>query len=217
MGENYNLDHDRKRRLGFPETVYGRNKDIDSLLKIAHSLFEKNGKVLITQVQPEKMEVLKRSFDDVFYDPASSLCRIGKIDISGKPKEVAVLSGGTSDEYVVNEAFHSLEYLGIGVKRYQDIGVSALHRLLKVEEELRTYKVLIVVAGFEGALPTVVGGLLPMPIIAVPVSVGYGVAHGGMSALNSMLASCANGITVVNIDNGYGAALAAFRILSMAK
>jgi NCAIR mutase (PurE)-related protein len=113
----------------------------------------------------------------------------------------------------VNEIFYTLKFLGIGVKKHLDVGVAGVHRLLEKQEEISKVKVIIVCAGFEGALPTVVGGLFPQPVIAVPVSIGYGVAQGGSTALNSMLASCANGITVTNIDNGYGAAIAAYRIL----
>lgn len=127
--------------------------------------------------------------------------------------EIAILSGGTSDQYLVDEIYYSLLFVGRKASRFHDVGVAGVHRLLENIEELRKYSVLIVVAGFEGALPTVVGGLLPQPIIAVPASVGYGVSKGGKTALKSMLASCANGITVVNIDNGYGAAMAAFRII----
>lgn len=214
MTSNFNLDFDRNERLGFPETVFGFNKDKESLLKITRAMIETNGHVLITKIQPEKVEVLKKEFSDLFYDPVSSVCKVGG-DMDSKLKgSVAILSGGTSDEPVVNEAYYSLEYMGIKAARFQDIGVSGLHRLMGVKKELEDFNVLIVVAGFEGALPTVVGGLMPQPLIAVPVSVGYGVAHGGAAALHSMLSSCANGISVVNIDNGYGAAMAAFRIIS---
>jgi len=214
MTSNFNLDFDRNERLGFPETVFGFNKDIDSIRKIAYSMIDANERVLITKIQPEKVEVLRKDFPDLFYDPVSSICRIGS-DMDKKSKgSVAILSGGTSDEPVVNEAFYSLAYMGIETERFQDIGVSGLHRLMDVKMELKRFNILIVVAGFEGALPTVVGGLMPQPLIAVPVSVGYGVAQGGVTALHSMLSSCANGISVVNIDNGYGAAMAAFRIIS---
>jgi pyridinium-3,5-biscarboxylic acid mononucleotide synthase len=127
---------------------------------------------------------------------------------------VAILTAGTSDQYLVNEVYYTLLFFGKEAKRFQDIGVAGVHRLLDNVHEIKRYKVLIVIAGFEGALPTVVGGLFPQPIIAVPASVGYGVSEGGKVALNSMLSSCANGITVVNIDNGYGAAMAALRILN---
>ena len=136
-----------------------------------------------------------------------------QVEESFEDASVAILSGGTSDEYVVNEIFYTLSFLGCSAERIMDIGVSGLHRLLSRIEYLSKFKVLVVVAGFEGALPTVVGGLMPQPIIAVPTSVGYGVSENGQAALSTMLASCANGISVVNIDNGYGAAMAAIRII----
>lgn len=211
---NFNLDLDRNDRLGFPETVYGFNKDPESLLKIAQTMMDANGRVLITKTQPKKVELLRMKYPELFYDPVSLICRIGDNMDKKNKGSVAILSGGTSDEPVVNEAFYSLEYMGLEAARFQDVGVSGLHRLLDIKKKLEQFSVLIIVAGFEGALPTVVGGLMPQPIIAVPVSVGYGVAHGGVTALHSMLSSCANGVSVVNIDNGYGAAMAAFRIIA---
>jgi len=127
---------------------------------------------------------------------------------------VAILSGGTSDEFVVNEAYYTLSFLGINAEKFIDVGVAGIHRLMDMDQEISKAKILIVCAGFEGALPTVVGGLFPQPIIGVPISVGYGVAEGGHTALNAMLSSCANGLTVTNINNGYGAAIAAYRILN---
>jgi NCAIR mutase (PurE)-related protein len=214
MSSNYNLDFERNQRLGFPETVYGANKSAESLLNIARALIEKHEHALITRLQEEKFLELSRHFDQIEYDKASGACLIGKIIDEPVKKSVAILSGGTSDEFIVNEAYYTLRYLGIGATRFQDIGIAGLHRLLSIKDELAFFRVLIVVAGFEGALPTVVGGLSPLPIIAVPASIGYGVAKDGITALNAMLSSCANGIVVVNIDNGYGAALAAYRILN---
>jgi len=129
--------------------------------------------------------------------------------------EVGIIAAGTSDLFVVNESFYTLAYLGVSSERIMDVGVAGLHRLTSRLDALRRFRVLIVVAGFEGALPTVVGGLLPQPIIGVPTSVGYGVGTNGTAALHTMLMSCANGIVVVNIDNGYGAAMAAYRMLRM--
>lgn len=214
MSSNYNLDFERNERLGFPETVFGANKSAESLLNISRALVGKHGNALITRLQEEKFIELSRHFDLIEYDKASGACLIGKIMEEPDRKSVAILSGGTSDEFIVNEAYYTLKYLGIGATRFQDIGIAGLHRLLNIKEELTSFRVLIVVAGFEGALPTVVGGLSPLPIIAVPASIGYGVAKDGITALNAMLSSCANGIVVVNIDNGYGAALAAYRILN---
>jgi pyridinium-3,5-biscarboxylic acid mononucleotide synthase len=214
MSNNFNLDFDRNQRLGFPETVFGANKSAESLLNIARALVEKHEHALITRMQEEKFLEISRHFDRIQYDKASGACLIGKIAEEPVNKSVAILSGGTSDEFIVNEAYYTLRYLGIGATRFQDIGIAGLHRLLSIKDELAGYRVLIVVAGFEGALPTVVGGLSPLPIIAVPASIGYGVAKDGFTALNAMLSSCANGIVVVNIDNGYGAALAAYRIIN---
>jgi pyridinium-3,5-biscarboxylic acid mononucleotide synthase len=214
MSSNFNLDFDRHQRLGFPETVFGANKSAESLLNIARALVERHEHALITRMQEEKFLEISRHFDQIQYDKASGACLIGKIIDEPAEKSVAILSGGTSDEFIVNEAYYTLRYLGIGATRFQDIGIAGLHRLLNIKDELAGYRVLIVVAGFEGALPTVVGGLSPLPIIAVPASIGYGVAKDGFTALNAMLSSCANGIVVVNIDNGYGAALAAYRIIN---
>ena len=214
MSSNYNLDFDRNERLGFPETVFGANKSAESLLNIALALVEEHGHALITRLQEEKFAELSHHFEQIEYDKASGACLIGNVPEAPAEKKVAILSGGTSDEFIVNEAYYTLRYLGIGATRFQDVGIAGLHRLLKIKDELADFRVLIVVAGFEGALPTVVGGLSPLPIIAVPASIGYGVAKDGFAALNAMLSSCANGIVVVNIDNGYGAALAAYRILN---
>ena len=142
---------------------------------------------------------------------------IGEFPKETTENEIAILSGGTSDQFLVNEIYYSLLFFGKKSGLFQHIGVAGVHRLFHNLDQLKKYKVLIVVAGFEGALPTVVGGLLPQPIIGVPASVGYGIGEGGKVALYSMLSSCANGITVVNIDNGYGAAMAAYRIINVHK
>lgn len=213
MENNYNLDLNRLERLGFPEVVYGENKDIHNLASIAAKLVEKHGCAYITRLKPDKIAVLKDNFPEVDYDPKSGACIIGACPQKNSDCRVAIISAGTSDEFIVNEVFYTLKFLGIKSKKFQDLGVAGLHRILNAREELQAYDVLVVIAGFEGALPTVVGSLMSQPIIAVPSSIGYGVAKGGRSALESMLSSCANGIMVMNIDNGYGAALAAFRIV----
>lgn len=214
MSKNFRIDYQREERIGFQEVVFGASKTIDQLLAIVED-YQNNGKnTLITRVQPEKAEVLCSKFTPNHYDEASGMLLIGEYPEKVVEDEIAVLSGGTSDQFLVNEIYYSLLYVGRKASRFQDIGVAGVHRLLDNIEELKKFKVLVVVAGFEGALPTVVGGLLPQPIIAVPASVGYGVGEGGKVALHSMLSSCANGITVVNIDNGYGAAMAAYRIIN---
>ena len=211
---SFNLDHQRDERLGFPEIIYGKSKDVRSLKLILEEYKSKNKNALITKLQQEKAEMLFQDFQSSFYDPLSGIFILNGYKEKEGEDYIAILSAGTSDLFVVNEAFHTLSFLGHKPKVIQDIGVSGIHRLLSKVEELKKYKVLIVVAGFEGALPTVVGGLLPQPIIAIPTSVGYGVSQGGNAALNTMLSSCANGITVVNIDNGYGGAMAAIRIIN---
>lgn len=211
--DSFNIDHQRVKRLGFPEVIYGAEKSTNQLLGILKNYFEREKNSLITKVQKEKALVLLQSFPQGFYDEESGVFMLSIKEPELTQGEVAILSGGTSDMFVVNEAYYTLKYLGVEAERIADVGVSGLHRLINRLEDIVNFQVLIVVAGFEGTLPTVVGGLLPQPIIAVPTDVGYGVASDGHTALNTMLASCANGISVVNINNGYGAAMAAFRIL----
>ncbi len=213
MSDRINLDLGREKRLGFPEAIYGANKDLDSLKEIIRRITSVHKPVLITRLQPEKYELIQEDFGPIFYDRISGICVVGEFPELQQGQSVGVISAGTTDAYVVNEVFYTLKFHGIQAETIHDIGISGLHRLLSRLDEISKYKILIVIAGFEGALPTVVGGLLPQPVIAVPTSIGYGVAHNGQVALNAMLTSCANGITVVNIDNGYGAAMAAYRIL----
>lgn len=214
MTKNFNIDHKRKERTGFQEIVFGASKTIEQISVIINDFKGKNHQVLITKVQSKKAKKLQQEFPESFYDDISQIFMVGKFQPNPVAGEVAILTAGTSDQYLVNEVYYTLLFFGREAKRFQDIGVAGVHRLLENIEELKGYKVLIVIAGFEGALPTVVGGLFPQPIIAVPASVGYGVSKGGKVALNSMLSSCANGVTVVNIDNGYGAAMAAIRIIN---
>lgn len=214
MSKNFKIDYQREERIGFQEVVFGASKTIDQLNAIIED-YQKNKKsTLVTRVQKEKAEVLCKRYKPNFYDPVSEILLVGEFPKAQIENEVAILSGGTSDQYLVDEIYYTLKFVGRKAGRYHDIGVAGVHRLLDNIDELRKFKVLVVVAGFEGALPTVVGGLLPQPIIAVPSSIGYGIAEGGKVALYSMLSSCANGITVVNIDNGYGAAMAAYRIIN---
>ncbi|MCB9247287.1 MAG: nickel pincer cofactor biosynthesis protein LarB [Ignavibacteriales bacterium] len=211
---NYNIDHNRKTRIGFPEVIYGESKDVDTLSNILEETLKHSPNALLTKLQEEKYLKIKDKFKNVFYDLKSGICIVGNLTKNKKRNpDIIILSGGTSDEFVVNEAFYTSEFLGLKAKKIIDVGVAGVHRLLDRKEEINKAKVLIVCAGFEGALPTVVGGLFPQPIIAVPISIGYGVAKGGHTALNSMLSSCANGLLVTNIDNGYGAAIAAYRIV----
>ena len=217
MSKRFNIDYSRKERLGFDEVIFGASKSANLLIELLNEYTEKNQNVLITKLQAEKANVLLKTFKTGFYDEASQVFMLSEIKSNNERFKVGIISGGSSDEGVVNEAYYTLTYMGVAAKVIHDVGVAGIHRILDRVEELKTFDVLIVVAGFEGALPTVVGGLLPQPIIAVPTSVGYGTAKNGETALHAMLASCANGISVVNIDNGYGAAMSAFRILNIKK
>lgn len=213
MSSRINLDLKREERLGFPEAIYGERKDVESLLGIINKMKAHGKPILITRLQKEKFDKIREHHEGFFYDEISGICVLGDFPESQLTYSAGVISAGTTDAAVVNEVFYTLKFHGVPAERIQDIGVSGIHRLFSKLDEIKKFRVLIVIAGFEGALPTVIGGLVPQPIIAVPTSVGYGVAKGGHVALNAMLSSCANGITVVNIDNGYGAAMAAHRIL----
>ncbi len=203
------FDFSRRERLGFPEIVYGESKSIDQLQRILNQCREKDHPVLISRCQPEKAEELS----DGTYDAVARTWLWQSNPPPQRPGKVAVLSGGTADAPIVAECINVLTFLGLKCKSFQDVGVASVQRFLKHLPELEQFDVLIVVAGFEGALASVVAGQCPQPVIGVPTSVGYGVAVNGNAALNAMLASCANGLMVMNVDNGVGAALAAGRIL----
>ena len=214
MNLDIRFDFQRKERLGFIEAIWGQDKSIDQLKRVTENVLSKNDFVFITRINREKANNLLNLYDDArFYEEASCLI-IGKnLNKLNTNKKVAIISGGSSDLPVTLEAKVALEIYGVYCQSFVDVGVAGLHRLINELEEINKYDVLIVCAGMEGALATVVGGLLAQPIIAVPVSVGYGVSKNGVTALNSMLSSCSPGIAVMNIDNGYGAAMAALRII----
>lgn len=204
------IDFDRPGRLGFPEIVYGEFKSPEQLRAIAEAFDGRSSSLLITRLQAEKVASLPR---DGVYDPVGRTYLRRVDDPAGRPGRVAVVSAGTSDAPVVRETVTTLEFLGCAVESFEDAGVAGVHRLVRHRDRLELCDILICVAGFEGALASVLAGLFPQPVIGVPTSVGYGVAEGGRTALDAMLASCANGVVVTNIDNGCGAALAAFRML----
>ncbi len=214
MNSDIKFDFQRRERLGLIEAVWGQDKSIDQLKRLSESVLSKNEVVFITRITSEKANYLLDLYDDArFYEEANCLT-IGKnLNKINTNKKVAIISGGSSDLAVTLEAQLALEIYGVNCQSFIDVGVAGLHRLISQLEEINKYDVLIVCAGMEGALATVVGGLSPQPIIAVPVSVGYGVSRNGVAALNSMLSSCSPGIAVMNIDNGYGAAMAALRII----
>jgi NCAIR mutase (PurE)-related protein len=207
------IDHHRELRQGAPEVIFGEGKTVAQLNSIITRMSEKGSNILATRVDVDKAAKLVDIFPDAEYDPlARTLTLINKeIKTTGRGK-VLVVCAGTSDLPVAREAIVTARMLGNDVEEMVDVGVAGIHRLLSKTGKLHDAAVIIVVAGMEGALPSVVGGLVGVPVIAVPTSVGYGAAFGGIAALLGMLNSCASGVTVVNIDNGFGAAFAANRI-----
>ena len=216
------IDRHRALRQGFPEVVFAAGKTPDQVLAIASHLNAEGEGFLITRVQPEMWAPLAERF------PGAELNQLGRVAYLApamppamppatppvtQKGTVLVITAGTSDLPVAEEAAVCARAFGARVERLTDVGVAGIHRLLSRGEQLQSAAVIIVVAGMEGALPSVVGGLVAIPVIAVPTSVGYGASFGGIAALLSMLNSCAAGVTVVNIDNGFGAAYAASRII----
>lgn len=207
------LDHHRALRQGFPEVVYGAGKTTDQICEIARRIVARGDGVLVTRIAEDAANHLASSLPNV---ELNALARTAHIASDSPPARgtgtVAVVTAGTSDLPVAEEAAVTLGALGDCVMRVNDVGVAGIHRVLAKHKELMSAAVVIVVAGMDGALPSVVGGMVRAPVIAVPTSVGYGSSFGGLAALLTMLNSCAAGVTVVNIDNGFGAAVAASRI-----
>ena len=199
------VDHDRQRRTGAGEVVFGSGKSPEQISDIVGHLVERECNVLVTRVEPEKYEALTGLPSDVQYHPDSALLSWVTKAPDTPPHTIAVVTAGTSDISVAEEAALTAEFFGNTVQRINDVGVAGLHRILSRLDDLRSARVLIVVAGMEGALPSVVGGLVDKPVIAVPTSVGYGAAFEGVAAMLGMLTSCASGVSVVNINNGFGA------------
>jgi NCAIR mutase (PurE)-related protein len=207
------IDHHRELRQGVPEVVLGESKSSEQLKTIVSAMARRGCNVLVTRLDGEKGTTLGNQFPEGEYDSTGrTFCLIQQeVENSGRGK-ILVICAGTSDLPVAREAVTTARMLGNDVAELVDVGVAGIHRLLARQELLQQAEVLIVIAGMEGALPSVVGGLVAKPVIAVPTSVGYGTAFGGITALLGMLNSCASGVTVVNIDNGFGAAFAANRI-----
>ncbi len=209
------LDTGRKERTGFGEVVFCQGKRNEFLKDIFSRLFEANGEVLGTRATQEQFELVKEILPQATYDSVSRI-----IKVQGEKKKlignIAVCTAGTADIPVAEESAQTAEFFGSYVERIFDVGVSGIHRLLSQTEKLEKANVVVSVAGMEGALASVVGGLVSVPVIAVPTSVGYGANLGGISALLTMINSCANGISVVNIDNGYGAGYIATQINRLA-
>jgi NCAIR mutase (PurE)-related protein len=203
------LDYDREKRKGVGEVVYCSGKSDEQLSGIAEDVRARRVNMAFSRLNPRQAGLISRGEPPLTYDPVS---RLGTIEFSPAPKlaaSVAVVTAGSSDVPAASEAAGIAEFFGCEVKRYFDVGAAGLHRLLKVIPDIREADIAIVAAGMDGVLPTIVTGLVPCLVIGLPTSVGYGVASGGNTALNTMLSSCSPGMVVVNIDNGVGAGLAA--------
>jgi pyridinium-3,5-biscarboxylic acid mononucleotide synthase len=208
------IDHHRSLRTGFPEVVYGASKTVEQVARIVEVIAERKETVLVTRIDPEKAERAVLMLGPSVRHLAT-VERVPRLLVVGEPMpvrgrgKIAVVSAGTGDEPVAEEAARTAEIFGNEVVRVRDVGVAGLHRLLAHRATLEAAEIVIVVAGMEGALPSVVSGLISRPVIGVPTSIGFGANFGGVSALLSMLNACAAGLTVVNIDNGFGAGYAA--------
>lgn len=214
------LDHDRDKRKGFPEVIFGPGKTPEQILAIAGRILARSGRILVTRVPESVYHLLKDQYPHLQYSiPAQAIYFAGPIKIQKQKTlsrgHVLVISAGTGDFPVAEEAALTARLLGCRVKSLHDLGVAGLHRLLSRLPDLKKASVIIAVAGMEGALPSVIAGLVDKPVIAVPTSIGYGSSQGGMTAMLAMLNSCASGLTVVNIDNGFGAGFAAAQILRL--
>lgn len=208
------LDMHRKMRSGFPEVIFCSGKADEHLLPIVERLFKEDGEIFGTRASMHQYEMLKEHFPQIEYDPISRIIKIEKEKKEGKGL-IAVCTAGTADIPVAEEAAQTAEYFGAKVQRIYDVGVAGIHRLFSRLETIQSANCVVAVAGMEGALASVIGGLVDKPVIAVPTSVGYGASMNGISALLTMINSCANGIATVNIDNGYGAGYIATQINRM--
>jgi len=211
------IDHHRSIRCGFPEVIYCEGKSVDQAVSIFSRCAEAGGNILATRAPREVFDAVSRVHAGAEYNPAARAITLRQCHREPTIGSVALLAAGTGDLPVAEEARVTAEIMDLSVISYYDVGVAGIHRLLAHSEALQSAAVAIVVAGMEGALPSVVGGLIDCPVIAVPTSVGYGASFQGLTALLAMLNSCASGVTVVNIDNGFGAAYAAARILRAGK
>lgn len=205
------LDTHRKLRSGFAEVVFCSGKADEHLIQIYERIYEAEGEVLGTRASKEQAALIQKKFKEAGYDPLSRILKIEKKE-KARIGKIAVCTAGTADIPVAEEAAQTAEFFGNRVERIYDVGVSGIHRLLSRVETIQSAMCVVAVAGMEGALASVLGGLVDKPVIAVPTSVGYGASMNGLSALLTMINSCANGIAVVNIDNGYGAGYMASQI-----
>jgi len=209
------LDHHRALRQGHPEVVFAASKTTAQVVAICEALESAHGGFLCTRVSDDQAAALRNRFPGLGHSAAGRTAWLPAASPATLEGNLLVVTAGTSDLEVAEEAATTAEAMGVRVSRLSDVGVAGIHRVLSAGDTLQRADVIIVVAGMEGALPSVVGGLVAAPVIAVPTSVGYGASFGGVAALLGMLNSCAAGVTVVNIDNGFGAAMAAVRLLSI--
>ncbi|MBQ3664699.1 MAG: nickel pincer cofactor biosynthesis protein LarB [Lachnospiraceae bacterium] len=208
------IDHNRKKRMGTAEVVFCQGKPDEYLADIYQSILKNNGEVLGTRATKSQYEVVRKEVPGIEYNEISRVLKIEKV--KEHIGNIVICTGGTADIPVAEEAAQTAEFFGSAVERVYDVGVSGIHRVLSNREKFDRANVIIVIAGMEGALSSVVGGLVKVPVIAVPTSIGYGANFGGLAALLSMINSCSNGVSVVNIDNGYGAGYIANQINRLA-
>jgi len=207
------VDHHRKKRKGFPEVIYCEGKTNAQIAKIAKEIHKNKQAVLATRATLDNFKAVKKILKKAKYYKEARIITVKRSEIRDPRSEISIVTAGTADIPVAEEAAVTAEFLGLKVLRFFDVGVAGVHRLINNIDKIQKAKVIIVVAGMEGALPSVVGGLVDKPIIAVPTSVGYGASFNGLSALLTMMNTCAPGVAVVNIDNGFGAAVMAYTIL----
>jgi pyridinium-3,5-biscarboxylic acid mononucleotide synthase len=210
------VDTHRALRKGFPEVIFGAGKTPEQVLKIAGKLLEREQNVLATRITADHAKLLRKKFKKAVHHELARCVTIERKPLPRRPGTIAVVCAGTSDLPVAEEAAVTAEIMGNQVMRINDVGVAGVHRLFNRIDDIRRSNVVIVAAGMEGALPSVVAGLISRPVIAVPTSVGYGASFGGLAALLGMLNSCGSGVTVVNIDNGFGAGYAASQMNALA-
>lgn len=208
------VDHHRALRQGVPEVVFGERKTEAEILAVVGALVEAKESALVTRVETSVASAILRAHPAAIHNARARTVRLSSTPRAPTDEKIAIVTAGTSDLPVAEETSETLLALGVAPRRYDDVGVAGIHRLMKHGEALREADVVIAIAGMEGALASVVGGLVACPVVAVPTSVGYGTSLGGFTALFAMLTSCASGVSVVNIDNGFGGAMAAHRILS---
>jgi len=206
------LDSHRDLRQGFPEVVFCQGKTTDQITAIVERSLKHHNNLLLTRASEEVYQAVKQVAPEATFNPLARTIVVNRSERAPTQGKILVITAGTADIPVAEEALETAKVLGSSTDRLYDVGVAGIHRLLDQQEKLRRARVLVVVAGMDGALPSVVGGLVDKPVIAVPTSVGYGASFGGLAALLTMLNSCAAGVCVVNIDNGFGAGLLAHRI-----